>query len=152
MELHGILQLLDIRPLFHAMSFTPETERNLGIKPGTREERKNKVTLPDLIEQTRFPGICLVDLGKQICDVVCLAKVIQNVIVLGVNPKFLKGFLECPGLFKQAKYFINTHRLCLLPLQLVHEDVQLFLAIIAQIEFVTDNNIIIQADEIWIIF
>ena len=106
MKLHGVFKLLDVIPILHSVVFSTEKNRNFLLKSCTREESENQVTSTYFIKQTRLTFIRFIDLCKQVCNMIGLTEVVQNVIVFCMNTKLFKLVLESARLFKKTEYFV----------------------------------------------
>ena len=106
MSLHGIFDLLYIIPFSHAVFIAVKHHLALTFKTYTWKERKNQVTRTDFIKQARLTFIRLVDLCKQVYNMIRLPEVVQNVIIFSMNAKLFKFVLESAGLLKKTEDFV----------------------------------------------
>jgi len=111
MSLHGIFELVYIIPFFHAVFVAVKHHLALTFKSYTWKECKNQVTRTDFIKQTRLTFICFIDLCKQVCNMIGLTEVVQNVIIFSMNAKLFKFVLESARLLKKTEYFVYLNAL-----------------------------------------
>ena len=88
------------------MPYTGKSHLYLCLKPCTREESENQVTSTYFIKQARLSFIRFINFCKEVCDMIRLAEVIQDVIIFSVNTKLFKFVLESARLFKKAEDFV----------------------------------------------
>ena len=113
MESHRVLYHCLQTPILVSGILPLEVRRIVGFESCARVKCKYDIILPDPVEDAFLPFVCLVNLCKQVYDVVGLSELVLDVIVLCRNAESDELLLECSTLFEHAVCFIYRHLLIL---------------------------------------
>ena len=100
MKLHRVFKLLNVGPVFLLKGFSAKHQWNSCFKPGAREKCQYQIHLSDFVKHAWLSFVCSVDLRKQVCHMIGLVEVIQNVVIFSMNAELFKFILKSARLFK----------------------------------------------------